>query len=856
MGEVLAGHDEKLDRPVAIKRLRADLVVTEERRRRLEVEAQLNARLSHPNVVQVYDFVSSDGLDHIVTEYVDGQALSEVVRGERPTFERALDFLAAVARGLEAAHRRGIVHRDLKLENILVSREGQTKIADFGIAALRESAHLVPTRSGTIATMSPEQRAGESEDARSDLFALGVMAYELLSGASPFASSVAGEHRPLLEIVSSIPSELSALIDRLLEPERDLRLVTAEEVSAQLTALASRFKRRVEAPARPSMHFSQVAALSLRATLPTGDIEQTAIRTADWQRRVREIAMRYQAYLVAPAGLEALVCVGYPRAYGDNCATAARLVSELNTSGMRVAAGIDAGKIAIFDQPGGAIVAGPPIEGATAAGRRAPPGVVQVTPAVHRTLARSYRLTPTEAEVTDGQRSAVLYRLEDPLEWEANGPLVSSPFVGRREIVTQLKTAEERAFSGAIDTPQGPVVHGLVIHGPSGVGKSRLLRSFLDQAEAARVVFARGSERLRAEPFGAVRRLLSDLPELRAPTRESVLALLATLGWTDAERCAAITGVIGVADARDGAVLAGIASKVAGEVGRFLAALLASDRTLLAVEDLHWIDASSLEVLRAFAVAAEGRPVLAVCTSRPGGEKLLPDFVAHELGPLETRDAMRLAETASRGWVLPPRVAGAIVERAGGMPLLVEELSHFVAKRAGETSAIDLAELPTSFAAAIMARVAELDPEVKRVAGLASAIDNEIDEDLLLAVTELPAEELHRHVETLAREGLFHSLGFGVRAYAFRDALTRESIYEAQDANTRLENHRTILRRIEASFPSWKDERPALVARQCEGAGDRERAATMFEAAAKRAEAQWSPAVAQELSARAQAVLG
>ncbi|MBX3234363.1 MAG: serine/threonine protein kinase [Labilithrix sp.] len=421
MGEVLAGHDERLDRPVAIKRLRRDLVVTEERRRRLEMEAQLNAKLSHANVVQVYDFVSCGGLEHIVTEFIDGHALSELARSERLSIERGVELLAAVARGLDAAHRNGIIHRDLKLENVLVTRDGTAKIADFGIAALCSPAlggEGGLARLGTLATMSPEQRAGDVEDARSDLFAFGLMAYELFAGTSPAMLAVGGGHRPLMELLPSVPPDLSKLVDRLLETKRELRPATAEEVAMELDAVSGRRRRSVAAP-RARAEVYQVATLFLRIVIPAEEIEQVAVRMADWQRSVREVAARYGAYPLAPAGLEALVCVGYPKVHENNCAAAARLLTDLVASsgpGARLAAGIDVGKVAIMNLSGGPIVSGAPVDGATAVGRSAHEGVTLVTVAAHPFIARSHRLTPAPGAVVDGQRAAVLYRLDGPVE--------------------------------------------------------------------------------------------------------------------------------------------------------------------------------------------------------------------------------------------------------------------------------------------------------------------------------------------------------------------------------------------------------------------------------------------------------
>lgn len=851
MGEVLAGHDEKLDRPVAIKHVRADLVANEERRRRLETEARLNARLSHPNVVQVFDFVSSDGSDHIISEYVDGESLAAMCRQSPPTLSRALDHLCAVARGLDAAHRQGIVHRDLKLENVLVGRDGQTKIADFGIATLRDLELPPSGERGTAATMSPEQRVGLREDERSDLYALGVMAYELLAGVSPRA-----QHRPLEEIAPAIPAELSKLVDRLLEQEKELRPASAREVEQALQAIAARVEAPATATAQPTVQLRQVAALALHVPAPAGGIEQLAAHIAEWNRRVREVAARYQAHLVWPSGLDALLCVGFPRVYGDNCAAAANLAAELAAKGVlgpdvRFAAGIDVGKVAVLDQPGGPVVAGPAIEGATDAARHAPRGAIHVTPAAQRTLSRSFRLAPVESGTNDRR---VLYRLEEPLDWEARGAMVSSPFVGREDILALLRSSEARAFGGE------STEKNVLVVGPPGCGKSRVVRAFLTETTAARILFVRGTEQARSTAFAAFARLVHDLPELRddgAISRRAIERTVAELSSGDREMVAVVAQMAGVQDADDERLLAHAASYerhsfVANHLARFIADVLSPDPTLLVVEDAFWMDTSSIDVLGILGERTRKQKLAILCTSRPAPllRHLSPDvFRRFELGPLSNADAARLADAAVRGWVLPPRVARAVIDRAAGIPLLIEELTQFVAARAAVgsdgTTAIDLGSIPTTFADAILERFHDLGTQTRRIALLAASIGNEIEESLLVAVTSVPTEELRSHIEVLSREGLLHGTGFGGRhVYAFRHALTRDAIYDAQDATTRLENHRAILAKIDALFPQWEAERPEILAPQCEAAGDLARAVRARLAAGNRAVLARSPAVA------------
>jgi serine/threonine-protein kinase len=253
MGEVFLAWDPRLERRVAIKRIRPDVDLSPERRARLLREARLAASLSHAAVVQVFDLLAEDGADHIVMEYVPGTTLWDALRTGPLPPARAFPIALAVAEGLAYAHGRGVIHRDIKTENVLLSPEGAAKISDFGIArrALEEDGGERLTREGivlgTARTMSPEQACGDPADARSDLFSFGVLLYELFAGLSPFAAATAREtvrnilqHRPspVHEVVSGLPLDLSDLVDHLLEKDSALRPRDAQEVASRLRRLA------------------------------------------------------------------------------------------------------------------------------------------------------------------------------------------------------------------------------------------------------------------------------------------------------------------------------------------------------------------------------------------------------------------------------------------------------------------------------------------------------------------------------------------------------------------------------------------------------------------------------------------
>ncbi len=251
MGVVYLARDVVLHRLVAIKVLRPDLAATFEGRERFLREARLMARLGHPNIVPVHAFGEVNELVFIVMKYVFAESLAERLRRVgRLTPAEACALLAELALALDYAHREGVVHRDLKAENILLDREtGRAMLTDFGVATLR-SADVVPSEArrafGTPHYMSPEQAAGELDiDGRSDIYALGVLGYQMLSGRMPIDGSSSGEivakhiveqPAPLAHVAPHVPAALAAVIERCLRKERTDRWRHARDLNAALTS--------------------------------------------------------------------------------------------------------------------------------------------------------------------------------------------------------------------------------------------------------------------------------------------------------------------------------------------------------------------------------------------------------------------------------------------------------------------------------------------------------------------------------------------------------------------------------------------------------------------------------------------
>jgi dipeptidyl aminopeptidase/acylaminoacyl peptidase len=314
MGEVYRATDTRLNRSVAIKVLATPVIAGSDAVRRFEQEARAAAALNHPNILAVYDVGATDGAPYIVSELLDGQTLRQSLDGRALPALKAIDYGVQIARGLAAAHAVGIVHRDLKPENLFVTKDGRIKILDFGLAKLLPSPAATSASAsdstkirydtepglllGTVTYMSPEQVRGQAADARSDLFALGAILYEMVTGHRAFARDTPAD--TMMAILSEDPPELTRLtvvpgLDRIvrhcLEKLPDQRFQSARDLAFDLEALSAASGAvvppaapRAWRPARVALLVTPIAAAALLAWAAVAVVARRVTGVPDYQQ--------------------------------------------------------------------------------------------------------------------------------------------------------------------------------------------------------------------------------------------------------------------------------------------------------------------------------------------------------------------------------------------------------------------------------------------------------------------------------------------------------------------------------------------------------------------------------------------
>jgi tetratricopeptide (TPR) repeat protein len=841
--EVYLAYDERLDREVALA-----IVVggspgagrgagaAAAARARVTREAQVTGRLGdHPNVITVYDTGDHEDIPYLVLRAMPGGSLADLLQRERPRLGEAIRLGGEIAAALAHAHAHDVVHRDVKPDNVWLAADGSAALGDFGIAHRLGSERLTAEGVvvGTVRYLSPEQIRGEAIGPASDLYALGVTLYELVTGRPPFTAKdptqVLTQHLTMAPVPPSqhepaVPPQLERLILELLAKDPGRRPSSAATVVA-LAGMAAAERTAPAAPPRPDAR-RLVSVLAARA-----DVDDPEALHGVFTRCAAVIEQHggtVERYLG-----DALVgFFGLTESHGDDALRATRAAVELRAETDELRLGIESGEVFLATGPHGTtITTGAAITAAGRLAEHAGRGEILLGDDIRHAVAAEASID-AETGRLDALQAEVPALLRSP----------GTPFVGRDEELGELHAA----LAGARD--EG-VCRLVTVAGPPGIGKSRLAGEFLTAIGDEATVLA---GRCLAYGEGTTYRALADMVRgLGGDPRARLEEVLAG----DEQAVRAVLSAIGLSD--EGAQ----AEETSWALRRLLERLARERPLVVAVEDIHWAEPSLLDLLDHVATLSTGAPILLLCLTRPELLESHPAWAAPQpnrsilvLDALVGAQAEELARRLGAGERSAP-----IAQRAEGNPLFVEQL---VAVDAGQ----ETSELPASIQAVLAARIDRLDQAERTLLQRAAVEGRTFHAGPLSAV--LPEAERGRmatRLVALARKGLIgadRTEFAGEDAFRFTHALIREAAYAGLPKLVRADLHGAVAQWLEAR-PAAADEivgyhleQACLLAAGLGRSGARERAfaaraVQRFRAASRAALTRGSPAAASGLLERA-----
>ncbi|MGD8328024.1 MAG: protein kinase [Acidobacteriota bacterium] len=935
MGAVYLADDPRLERRVALKVLvdrhpgaGADLDS-------LVREARMASALRHPNICAIYDIGVDSDPPYIAMELVEGKPLNRLVRDGAAPVERVIRFGVEIAGALAHAHDRGIIHRDLKAANVMLDADGSCKVLDFGlahssIAAEEQTAEITRTASaeiaGTLAYMAPELLRGAAADERSDIWALGIILYELAAGRRPFAGGTPFELTSAIingmpaALPAHVPPGLAATISRSLANDRQRRYGTAGEVRAALEALLpGTVTAATSAPApqesRPAAVPGESATsadsaprrVATPTTAPriagTAAAPPPAPRTAE-RRRVTmalctcevsandgdgfvdpedhaeiieafratcaEAIDRYGGMMLPSADQRVTCCFGYPTAFEDAAQRAVHAALHIvgasragsargSASGATLTASIavDTGLALVGGEDPYRIV-GDISETLTRLSVTQEPGSLVITEATRRAVAGFFEVEDLGTPAVPGWQRGPLFRAlratgaRSRLDVTDEAHL--TPLIGRDQEMGLLLDKWERARDG-----MGQVVQ---LVGEAGIGKSRLVGLMLRRAAEGRAGESSPVVQWRCSPY---HRTSSLHPAVEFFTRH--------LGFAPDEGPAARAvkleehlGALDLDPARFMPLLLALLSLPADE--RYPLAQMTprkqKDQTLEAlidwlyaharrepllfvVEDVHWMDPSTLAFLDLLMSEGTAEAILVLLTFRPSftpawSRASQQTHIA--LSRLTSSQIVRMVKERTGRDRLPPGIADWIVERTDGVPLFVEEVTNLVVESGAleelsdssmSTGAVPLHAIPDSLQDLMMARLNRIGGD-RTVIQLAAVLGREFSFDLIRAASTIDEETLEAELDTLVEAELLYRKGrSSERRYIFKHALIQDAAYDSILKSARRDMHASIVDALLAEFPGIEQAEPELLAQHCTQAGMAERAIGYWLAAGERA---------------------
>jgi len=922
MGTVVLADDTQLGRKVAVKFLADKLEDDPTARERLHREARSAAALDHPYICKIHEIVTIDGRVGIVMEYVRGETLEARLRRSVPGTADALAIAGEIAEAMDEAHRRQVIHRDLKPSNVMLAESGHVKVMDFGLAKAispheGEAAPqtVMPLteaglRLGTPRYMSPEQILGADADTRSDIFAFGLLVYELLAGAHPFhhvsssdtmAAIVRDPPTPLAHYRSGLPASVQETLDRLLAKDPGHRYQSFQDVRIDVEQLrrdvvtttppgsrvpaarstdatptnvsSSRGSSGSEERRQLTVVFCEIDGLGdMSNSLDAEDLlELGELYRAIWQEQIARFGGTAGSY--AEGALYGYF--GYPIAHEHDarralsCGLAIRstidtLVKRAGDAGIMrpaVRIGINTGSAIVGQQNGVIQVHGNTASVAARLAEHAAGGSVVASGATFRIAGHHFDYTALGHLNLRGFTGAVpLYEVVAEKDARARLDVVAPDLpalVGRDLELTMLRQRWTQARHG-----QGAVV---LVSGEAGIGKSRLVDSFVSSIAAEEQVWV---ESLYCSPLSSNSPFnpLIDYVKQRVgrtasnDERDALSGLRVLLAESGAESDLALfllAELLSV-DLPADVVRPDLAPAAQqAKTAQLLLQLLTHQRRghpgLIIIDDLHWADPTTMAWIDLLVGQVPTQPLLVLVTARPPCHPAWlsrPRTSAITLGRLEAHDILTICKARSSGMTLPPEILQHVADKTDGVPLFAEELTsmilesgileaagdHYVLKGPVPTHAI-----PTTLQDSLLARLDSL-AHAKYVAEIGAVVGRRFSFEILQALSGEREHVLSQHLQQLVDAELLFQSGFVPEAsYTFKHALIQDAAYNGMLKARRAELHERVAVILEAREAA---DHPEVVAYHYARAGKPAKAAELYRLAGRHAMARYANAEA------------
>ncbi|WNG13765.1 protein kinase [Cystobacter fuscus] len=898
MSQVFRARDTKLQREVALK----ILVPRQGHEDAALKEARSVARLDHENIIKIFDVgmwrdtAGRSQTPFLVTEYLEGESLASLLRRERPSLQRTLEIMDAVAAGLAHAHERHLVHRDLKPSNVFLTRQGTVKLLDFGIAHLIavDSPRIpdLPT-SGTPAYMAPEQWLGERQDPRTDVWSAGVMIHEMLTGQLPYSSSTLGELRTRVTSTGPAPSvraccpelpqEVEDFLSAALTKKPARRFPTALELRQELRELRVHLGFQ---PAEPRPEVPQRRQMTLMCCQLVGrgdlgeqfDEEALGEVEAAFLRGCSEVIQQQGGAVFHSMRGEVHAWFGHLQTRENDAERAVRAglhligsvreelsrrVPELPRSGLAVKVGIQTDMVTLgvnASDPGSQTLnllgETPKVTAWLAA--QASPGELLLGESSYKLVRGAFELEPLGPRSFEGLWGGVSVEIHRVLRERstrvrfdravAAGGL--SLLVGREQEQQRLREHWEQARRG-----QGAFV---VIQGDAGIGKSRLIRELTEQVSqepAMQLQFQCWSQLYTSElhPIVQVLQRLFQLPEEGTPQQqlEELEERLGALGMSS-EEVHVLGMLLSLPLPEDSAIRRFTPErrkeKLFSTLGTLLLRVAQVQPVLLTIEDLHWADSILMEFLGFLLERIEQAHVLVLLSTRPGLQVTWPQRPWRHWLPLEhlsAGSAALLVKEVARDRHLPEETLQQLVSKTDGIPLFIEEMTRMVLEQptAHEDWEGGLPRaIPVTLSELLLARLDRLAPRQKELIQLCAVVGRDFTHQLLAAVAERDDDSLKRGLSGLMEMQLLQARpGVLDPSYQFRHALIQEAAYQSLSRRLRRRYHRHIAAVMTERFPWLVLSKPEVLAHHYTKAGENERAIPYWAQAGLRARMRSAP---------------